>query len=137
MVKRSTWLTLGFLAMSAPLILPIATASAQMVVPRAKPKVALTGEALVKQECGACHSLNAGEVRVGPSLSAMAGKKAASVPGYSYSAALKKKRLVWNAATLDLWLKDSQALVPDTSMYYEQSDVAKRKEIVNFLISNK
>jgi cytochrome c len=55
---------------------------------------------------------------VGPSLVGVYGRKAASLPGYDYSAALKASGLVWNAANLDAWLTDPSKLVPGTKMAF-------------------
>jgi cytochrome c len=43
---------------------------------------------------------------------------AGSLPGYSYSAALKSSTLVWDEATLDRWLTNPAALVPGTAMAF-------------------
>ncbi|MGU3392042.1 c-type cytochrome [Sphingomonas sp. M1A8_2b] len=104
--------------------------SAQMMVPKAAPA---SGDKLFGQQCGACHSAKAGETRVGPSLAGVFGRKAGSLPGYQYSAALKKSGLTWNAASLDKWLTRSQATVPGSKMSYAQADAAKRQAIIAYL----
>jgi cytochrome c len=38
------------------------------------------------------------------------GRKAGSVPGYDYSAALKAWNIVWNETALDKWLTDPRRL---------------------------
>lgn len=103
---------------------------AQMVLPKAAPA---SGDKLFGQQCGACHSAVAGETRVGPSLAGVVGRKAASVAGYSYSAALKSSGINWNKATLDKWLTGTQADVPGTKMAFAQADPAKRKAIIDYL----
>ena len=65
----------------------------------------------VFKKCQACHSLEPGKAILGPSLSGIIGRKAGSDPNFSYSPALKKAALTWDAATLDTYLLDPQTLV--------------------------
>ena len=44
------------------------------------------------------------------------GRKAGSDPGYSYSPAMKQANIVWDAASLDAYLRDPQKLVPGNKM---------------------
>jgi cytochrome c2 len=46
--------------------------------------------------CAGCHSTQAGQNKIGPSLAGVFGRTSASVPGYSYSAALKNAHLTWD-----------------------------------------
>lgn len=105
-------------------------ASAQMSLPKAAPR---SPEKEFGQQCGACHSTRAGETRVGPSLWRVAGRKAGSLPGYSYSTALKKSGIVWNNATLDKWLTSSVKTVPGTTMAFTQADADKRRAIIRYM----
>lgn len=89
------------------------------------------------QQCGGCHSLKQGEVRVGPSLHRIHNRPAGQMKGFAYSVALKKSKLRWDAKTLDRWIADSSAAVPGTTMYFRQMDTKKRKAIVDFLKNNK
>lgn len=89
------------------------------------------GAALYKANCGSCHALDAN--RVGPAHRGVYGRKAGSVAGYAYSAALKKAHIVWNAATLDRWLQNPGALVPGTRMVFRLPDVQKRADIIAYL----
>jgi nitrite reductase (NO-forming) len=87
--------------------------------PAASP-AAMTAEAAagaqVFRKCQACHSLQAGKNGVGPSLAGIVGKKAASVPGFNYSTAMKSSNLTWDKATLDAYLTDPQKTVPGNKM---------------------
>lgn len=74
---------------------------------------------LLFTQCQACHQVKPGAPSLlGPNLSGIMGRKAASAPGFRYSPALKKSNLVWNAATLDKWLARPAALVPGNTMAY-------------------
>jgi cytochrome c len=61
------------------------------------------------------------------------GRKAGSVPGYDYSAALKASNIVWNDTTLDKWLADPQAFVPGTKMTFSVDDAQDRADVIAFL----
>src|SRR5262245_29865440 len=57
--------------------------------------------------CGACHSLEPGRHKTGPSLAGVLGRKAGTAEGFHrYSAALKGADVVWNETTLDAWIAD-------------------------------
>jgi cytochrome c len=84
--------------------------------------------------CLSCHSVKPGQTVVGPSLFGVYGTRAGDVPGYAFTADLKKSGLVWNDATLDRWLTSPVAMVPGTRMGYAgQPDPAKRAAIIAYL----
>lgn len=86
--------------------------------------------------CAACHTIEVGRNGFGPSLAGVAGRRAASLPGYAYSAALKNSGLVWNAATLDRWLTSPQRAVPGTRMPFAGiPDPARRKEVIDYILT--
>lgn len=86
-------------------------------------------------QCAACHTVQPGRNGFGPSLAGVAGRRAASLPGYAYSEALKKSGVTWNAATLERWLKGPSKLVPGTRMPFGGiPDAAKRKQVVDYLL---
>lgn len=73
------------------------------------------GEAAFSK-CAVCHSRAEGQHLVGPSLHGLAGRRAAALPSFSYSTALAQSGLIWDASTLDRFLKDPQQTVPGTAM---------------------
>src|SRR5262245_34368884 len=81
---------------------------------------ALTGEAAagrqVYKKCQACHSLEPGKNGVGPSLTGIIGKKAASVANYNYSPAMKASNITWDVASLNKYLLDPQKVIPGIKM---------------------
>ncbi len=88
--------------------------------------------------CAGCHSTEPGQMRLGPSLAGVAGRKAGSLPGYTYSEALKASGLTWNEATLDKWLTSPRETVPGTKMpFMGISDPARRKQVVDYLLTLK
>ncbi len=84
---------------------------------------AVTGDAAAGQKvfnkCMACHTLEAGKNKIGPSLQGVIGRTAGTAEGFNYSEAMKKAGaggLVWNEATLDKYLSGPKVLVPGNKM---------------------
>jgi len=90
---------------------------------------------LVFLECQGCHAVApGGPALVGPDLDGVVGRKAASLPGYEYSAALKSSGLVWTDAKLDKWLTDPSGLVPGTKMAFAGIESpALRADVIAYL----
>lgn len=83
------------------------------------------------QSCAGCHSLD--ENDVGPKHRAVVGRRAAAVPGYAYSAALKKSNVVWDKPTLDRWMAGPQKVVPGSKMFFSISNAQNRADIIAYL----
>jgi len=69
-------------------------------------------------KCQACHSVEKGVNKVGPSLYGIVGTKAGQVPGYSFTDAMKNSGLTWDEATLDKYLANPRQTVPGTRMVF-------------------
>lgn len=70
-------------------------------------------------QCRACHeTTKEASPRIGPTLHGLIGAKAAAVPGFNYSAALRNSKLTWDRATLDQWLANPAKLVPGNTMAF-------------------
>jgi len=89
------------------------------------------GQSLFNRRCTGCHSLN--DNREGPHLSGVYGRRAASVPGFPYSAALTAAHLTWNDQTLDQWLTDPDAFVPNNNMDFRVPRPQERADLIAFL----
>ena len=87
--------------------------------------------------CKACHAF--GKNGVGPNLTGVVGRKAASVEGYSYSAALKDSGLTWDEANLKEWLIGPAAnKVKGTKMVYPGlKDEKKTADVIAYLATMK
>lgn len=96
---------------------------------------AARGQARYEARCGGCHSVEMN--RVGPKHRGVFGRKAGAVADYSYSAALKKSGLTWDAATLDKWLAGPPKLVPGTKMGVSVADAKDRADIIAYLATLK
>jgi cytochrome c len=93
--------------------------------------------ALAFRSCMACHSIEAGQNRTGPSLAGVVGRKAASLSTFHrYSDALKHSGIVWNAETLNAWIYNPAALVPGNDMRFPgMPDALARRNLVAYLES--
>jgi cytochrome c len=86
----------------------------------------------VYTRCLACHAL--GYDRVGPRHCGLFGRRAGSVPGFVYTDAMKKSKLVWDEKTLDRFLASPMKVVPGTAMTYEGvADAKDRADLIAYL----
>jgi cytochrome c len=66
------------------------------------------------------------------------GAKAGQSTGYAYSQSLRQSGVTWDEATLDRWIENPEAVIPNNNMkpYSGLADAAVRKKIVDFLEKN-
>src|SRR5256714_6582420 len=85
--------------------------------------------------CAQCHSLESNRNMPGPSLANLWGRKAGSLPSFErYSDALKGSGIIWDDRTLDGWLTNPQATVPDNNMPFDgNKDARARSDLLAFL----
>ena len=76
------------------------------------------GEKAFKKYCAACHTIEAGKNRVGPSLAGIVGRIAGSVAGFNYSAANKGSGVTWTADKLGPYLTDPKTVLPGNKMTF-------------------
>jgi cytochrome c len=89
------------------------------------------GEALYSR-CLGCHALHYN--RTGPKHCGVLGRRAGGVPGYEYSPAMKRSKLVWNENTLQRFLADPPKTVPGTTMTYAGvADAKERADLIAYL----
>ena len=69
----------------------------------------------------------------GPRLAGVFGRRAGSVPGFTYSANLKRSGLTWNESTLERWLADPDTMVPENSMGVDVPKASDRRDIIAYL----
>jgi cytochrome c len=117
-----------------------AAAVLSLVLGWSVPAAAATGGdpeegARVFRPCAACHTLEAGNHRTGPSLADLFGRHAGTAPGFTrYSPALEQADVVWDAATLNAWLADPQALIPGNRMTFPGiPDATARADLIAYL----
>lgn len=89
------------------------------------------GRGLYEARCTGCHAVEAH--RIGPLHRGVFGRRAGSAPGYTYSEALGRSAIVWNAATLDAWLASPERLVPGQKMGFSVADPQDRRDLIAYL----
>lgn len=93
--------------------------------------------AKVYRTCAICHAYTAadGRRRSGPHLAGLFGRKAGSVAGYAYSAALAGKDLVWNEDTLFKLFSDGpDTVLPGTKMPVQRvTDSEQLRALIDYL----
>jgi cytochrome c len=87
------------------------------------------------QTCAACHTLEPGVHRTGPSLAEVFGREAGTAEGFQrYSDALRLADLVWREDTLNGFLADPQAFLPGNRMTFRGiSDSQARADLIAYL----
>jgi cytochrome c len=93
------------------------------------------GQQLFEEGCISCHSLDPDNNMVGPSLSGLWGRKAGGLPSFTrYSPAMRAADAVWADDTLDQFLADPQALIPENHMAFPgMDDPQARADLIGFL----
>jgi cytochrome c len=93
----------------------------------------------VFQRCYACHSVSPNETAQlqGPSLFGVMGRRAAALPGFEYSEAMRARGaagLVWTADALERFIADPDAFVPGTAMGLPPlNDAQARADVIAYL----
>jgi cytochrome c len=101
--------------------------------PASDAQEAADGERLLQQRCGSCHSMEAGQNRIGPSLAGIFGQPAGRVEGARYSAALRGSNLVWDEQTLDRFLANPRETVQGTTMTIGLANAEERRLVIAYL----
>lgn len=86
----------------------------------------------IYDRCIGCHSPD--RDRTGPRHCGLFGRKAGSVPGFTYSDAMQNSDIIWSRKTLDVFLENPIATVPGTLMGYAGvTDARERAELIAYL----
>ena len=92
---------------------------------------AKNGKVLFEKKCTGCHALD--NNKEGPRLRGVYGRKAGSVSDFSYSDELRAAHIIWDERSLDQWLINPDAMVPNNDMAFHVSNPQERADIIQFL----
>jgi cytochrome c len=98
------------------------------------------GKAAFVRQCALCHTAEKdGGNRYGPNLFGIVGRKAGTVPGFSYSKAFKTRAdWEWDEDAIGGWMMFPAAMVPGTAMAAFQGIAEKdRDDLVAYLATLK
>jgi cytochrome c len=69
--------------------------------------------------CAICHANTKGApAKIGPNLFGVVGRKAGTMPNFTYSAAMKNSGIVWTPEKLTAYIQHPQQVVPGNRMAF-------------------
>ncbi len=89
-------------------------------------------------KCGVCHKIGDGAANaLGPSLTCVAGKKAGTHEGYTYSDAVKNSGVEWTDEKLLAWMEADDKVIPGNKMLFPAGvkDETDRANLLAYLKS--
>ncbi len=102
--------------------------------PPAHAQDAAAGAIVFNAVCHLCHEVVEGKNRVGPSLYGVVGRRAGTMPDFTYSPVLKASGITWNDDMLGKWISAPQNVVPGTRMTFAGlKDEKKRRDLIAYL----
>ncbi|KAI8832037.1 cytochrome c-like domain-containing protein [Chytridium lagenaria] len=103
-----------------------------MTIPAGDP---VNGAKLFKTRCAQCHVVEKGAPhKVGPNLNGLFGRSSGSAAGYSYSAAMQNKKVVWDDEQMFTYLENPKKFVPGTKMIFAGFKKEKdRADVIAYL----
>jgi cytochrome c len=94
---------------------------------------AAAGQQVFATMCSACHSVQPGVNKIGPSLAGVVGSKSGSVAGYNFSPALKTANITWDENTLDKYLENPTSDVHGVKMFISVPSAENRQNVIAYL----
>jgi cytochrome c len=93
------------------------------------------GKLAYNNNCRTCHSMDAGDHRLGPSLHGVVGREAGSIEGYPFSSSMERATFVWDEDKLDKFIESPDQVLTGHKMkpYGGMDDAGERKQIIAFL----
>ena len=87
------------------------------------------------RQCSACHSLDEGEQRSGPSLYGLIGSEAGTVDGFRYSSAMAESGITWDEDTLRAFIANPRGTIPGNRMAFSGvRNEQKLNDLIAYLI---
>jgi cytochrome c len=117
----------------ASVIVPALIALSALATPASAEGDAGKGEKIFAK-CKACHTIEAGKNKVGPSLAGVVGRHAGGAGGFKYSDAMHSAGLTWDEASLDKYLADPKGFVPGNKMAFPGlKNEQDRQDVIAYL----
>lgn len=89
----------------------------------------------VFNKCKACHALEAGKNKIGPSLAGIIGRPAGSAEGFKYSDAMMNSGITWTVENIDAYLANPKGFVPKNKMVFVGlKKEADRQNLIAYLM---
>lgn len=79
-------------------------------------------------KCIACHSVEQGAHKMGPSLHQVIGRKAGSLTDFYYSDAMKNSDIIWSEKTLSAFLEKPMKYIEGTTMPFSGIKKAEQRQ---------
>lgn len=87
--------------------------------------------------CKACHAIEEGVNKIGPSLKGIVGRKAGTIAGFTYTPVNQNSGITWTPEKLFQYLESPQRVVPGTKMAFAGiSEPQKRADVIAYLKAN-
>jgi cytochrome c len=127
-------------AMKRAIVLAISVSLAAVALP-ADAQDAANGQNVFNR-CRACHAVGPGaRNKVGPQLNGVVGRRAAGVPGFNYSEAMRQAAgngLVWTEANLAAYLESPDIFLPNGVMAFAGvKNAGELNDLIAFLKTQK
>jgi len=92
-----------------------------------------TGERVFRSQCMGCHSVEPERNRAGPTLHGLFGRVSGTLDGFDFSEAMQEAAVEWDRETLDAFLAEPGAVVPDTKMVFWGLRPDDRRRVIAYL----
>lgn len=88
-------------------------------------------------QCSACHVIEPGINRIGPSLAGIPGRAAGTSRRFNYTAEVSGSRIFWSPEKLNQYLENPQRVIPGSrETFAGLSDGQDRADVIAFLQEN-
>ena len=91
------------------------------------------GQKVFATHCATCHTTEASQNKIGPSLAGIVGSKSGTVPGFDFSPAMKNADITWDDANLDKFLANPTGDVHGTKMFVNLPSESDRQNVIAYL----